>query len=263
VGTGVLWLGAQLFKMGLMTLDRPETERERELWKEEGREANAIRIGDKWHSTAVLGPLGAVLVVGGHYAQACVSKVRDKSHGRLGASGGGGGSAFFGGVKSFSEQTFLRNLNVTMDAWLRGGRGLERWTSNMAGMVVPTLVADIARMADATEPRTAGFGLQRIQSYPGTRNLLEPNVTVFGQDLPRYGGNVLEVLLSPSRPAKIREDVVVDEIRRLYDGGYTVAAPTLLGDRKGYAGLTAAENTELWRRAGENPMSRFSTYARR
>lgn len=243
LGTGVMWLGAELFKLGLMTLDRPESEREKELWKLEGRAANSIKIGDKWRSVQVLGPAGNVLIIGGHFAEG----FRD-----TGSVAQGVASAWVGGAKSFSEQTFMRGLNVAVDALVKPERSIENFTSSLAGMVVPTLLADIARAMDESERRSTGLGWQRIKSrVPGLRETLEPSINVFGQDLPRYGGNVLEVMLDPTRPAKIREDVVVDEIRRLYDAGQETAAPTLLGDRKGYKGLTDEQNTELWRRAGE------------
>jgi hypothetical protein len=75
-------------------------------------------------------------------------------------------------------------------------------------------------------------------------------LNVFGQDLPRYGGNPLEVMIDPTRPVKIREDVVVDELRRLWDKDVRVS-PTMLGNKGGYDILTDHENTVLWRRAGE------------
>ena len=120
----------------------------------------------------------------------------------------------------------------------------------MAGSVVPTIVADTARAQDDIERRTEG-PLQRVQSrIPGLREKLPPRLNVFGQDLPRYGGNVLEVMADPSRPAKINNDIVVDELRRLADNDVKVT-PTLLGDKHGFAILTTEENTQLWRRQGE------------
>ena len=58
-------------------------------------------------------------------------------------------------------------------------------------------------------------------------------------------------MLDPTRPVKIRQDVVVDELRTLWDQGIQVS-PTLLGDREGFPKtLNPAENTALWRRSGE------------
>jgi len=241
VGTATLYVGAMLFKAGLMSLDRPKTERERELWKVEGRSANSIKIGDQWRSVQVLGPAGTVLMIGGHFAKA-MDDTGSPTKAMV--------TALAGGAKSFSEQTFLKGLNNSVQALMDPERSFETFASSLAGSAVPTIVADIARASDSTERRVSG-PVERIESrIPGLRQSLEPSMTVFGQDLPRYGGNVLEVMLDPTRPAKIQQDVVVDELRRLWDGGHE-ASPTLLGDKKGYEVLTPEQNTELWRRAGE------------
>ena len=57
-------------------------------------------------------------------------------------------------------------------------------------------------------------------------------------------------MIDASRPAKIQQDVVVDEIRRLWDKDVKVA-PTQLGNRDGYKILTQEENTILWRQSGK------------
>src|SRR3990167_8072272 len=66
-GTAVMAIGWELAKKGLVSLDRPTTEREQKLWELEGRKANSIKIGDKWRSPIVLGPAGNLLLVGAHF----------------------------------------------------------------------------------------------------------------------------------------------------------------------------------------------------
>lgn len=241
IGTGALFIGGLLLKAGLMTLDHPKTEKERELWKLEGRKANSIKIGDKWRSIQVLGPVGNVLIVGGHFER----QLKEEGSPTKAIV-----TAMAGGAKSFSEQTFVRGVNQAVDALAAPERSFENWFSSMAGSAVPTIVADIARAEDITGRRAVG-PVQRVQArIPIARKGLPPAVDVFGQDLPRYGGNVLETMADPSRPAKIRHDIVVDELRRLFDKDIRVS-PTKLGDREGYDILTPEENTRLWRRAGE------------
>ena len=60
----------------------------------------------------------------------------------------------------------------------------------------------------------------------------------------------MEIMIDPTRPSVVRQDIVVDEMRRLWDADVKVT-PTLLGDRDGYTSLTPEENTVLWRRAGD------------
>ncbi len=241
VGTGVLAVGGLLFKAGLMTLDRPKTERERKLWELEGRKANSIKIGDRWRSVQVLGPAGNVLIIGGHFQQGLID---------TGSPTKAIVQAMTGGAKSFSEQTFVTGVNQAVSALVDPDRSFEGWFSSMAGSVVPTIVADIARAQDDKTRRTEG-PFQRVQSrIPVLREKLPPRIDVFGQDLPRYGGNPLEVMIDPTRPALINNDVVVTELRRLFDNDVKVS-PTLLGDKAGFDVLTTEENTQLWRRSGE------------
>jgi hypothetical protein len=240
-GTGALWLGGQLLTAGLMTLDRPRNEREKKLWELEGRKPNSILVNGKWRSVQVLGPGGSVLIVGGHF-QDQMEKTGSPTEALV--------QAATGGAKSFSEQTFVKGMNTAMQAMTDPDRSFENWFSSMAGSVVPTIVSDIARANDDVERRTKGAA-QRVQSrIPGLREDLPPRIDVFGQDVPRYGGNILEVMIDPSRPAIVRQDVVVSELRRLADNTVKVS-PTLLGEKHGFAVLTPEENTQLWRRTGE------------
>jgi len=240
-GTGTMVAGGALFTAGLLTLDRPKDERERKLWELEGRKANSIKVGDEWRSVNTLGPIGGVVLMGGHFQRA-LKETGSPTEAMI--------QAGFGGAKSFTEQTFLRGLNQSLQALTDPERSFETWFSSMAGSIVPTIVADIARANDEIERRTVG-PVQRVQArVPILREKLPPRIDVFGQDLPRYGGNVLEVMADPSRPSVIRGDVVVEELRRLAKNDIKVT-PTLLGGRDGFDVLTVEENTQLWRRAGE------------
>lgn len=241
IGTGALYLGTRLFKAGLIALGFPDNERERKLWELEGRKPNSILIDGKWRGVETLGPLGNLLVIGGYFQQALDSK---------GSLTEAMIEAMAGGAKSFTEQTFVRGVNLAVDALTDPEASFERWFTSMSGSIVPTIVADIARAQDDRARRAVG-PKERIQSrIPIYRRGLPPKIDVFGQDLPRYGGNVFETMVDPTRPSKIRQDVVVDELRRLWDKDIKVS-PTLLGDKAGYDILTKEENTQLWQRAGE------------
>lgn len=240
VGTAALVIGAELLKAGLMTLAYPKGERERKLWEVEGRKPFSIKVGNKWRSVYVLGPAGNVLLIGGYFQQA---------YQETGSPTEAMTVSLFGGAKSIAEQTFLRGLNQALSAVSDPEMSWNRWFSDMAGSAVPTIIADFARAIDTTERRAEG-PLQKIQNrLPLTRELLQPKLDIFGQDLPRYGGNPLEVMVDPTRPVKINQDIVVDELRRLWDVDVKVS-PTLLGDRMGYDVLSDEENTLLWRNAG-------------
>ena len=198
-------------------------------------------VDGKWRSVHTLGPAGNVLIIGGYFQRALTE---------TGSPAESIVTAMTGGAKSFSEQTFVRGVNMAVDAIVSPERSFENWFSSMAGSAVPTIVADIARAQDDISRKAIG-PKEKVQTrIPIWRKGLEPSINVFGQDLPRYGGNVLETMIDPTRPTVVRQDVVVEEMRRLYDKGIKVS-PTQLGDKAGYDILTKEENTQLWRRSGE------------
>lgn len=239
-GSGVMAIGAALFKNELINLDYPAGERERELWKIEGRKTNSIKIAGKWRDVNVLGPAGMVLVAGAYY---------QKTLEETGSPFKGLVAATVGGAKSLTEQTFLRGINQVVQALNEPERSFEGWFANTAASVVPTLVSDVARTIDPKERIAPGI-LGRIKKrVPGLRQTLQPQVDVLGEQRARAAGRI-ETMIDPSRPTTIIAGPVAQELRRLFDEGYKVT-PTLLGDRGGYEGLSPEENTALLEKVGE------------
>lgn len=239
-GTGVMYLGTELFKKGLINLGFPKGEKEQKLWEIEGRKPNSIKIGDKWRDVNVLGPAGMVLIAGGHF-----QKSLEENGSILRALV----DSVAGGAKTLTEQTFLRGINQVTEALNDPERFFEGWFSNTLASVIPTIVKDIGTAIDPVYRRTTGIGERFISRIPGARQTLEPRITVLGEERLR-AGNWLETMIDPSRPFKIISSPVADELRRLTDIGYKVS-PTLLGDREGFEGLTPEENTAMWKKVGE------------
>jgi hypothetical protein len=246
IGTGVLWTGSKLYDNDMVSLGYPPTERERELWKAEGRTPNSIKINGKWRSAQVLGPAGPILLMGAYYKKAFEES---------GSPGEAIITAVFGTLKSFTEQTFLKGVNQIMEViadpqiW-----NVRSFAGSFISSWIPTIINDVARTLDPQERRTTSTSfkqeiLNRVQSrIPVAREGLEPQVDILGRDRERVG-NSLEVLLDPTRPSRDIETPVTKEFRRLWDAGHHVS-PTVIGDRAGFDGLTDEQNSELWRTAG-------------
>lgn len=239
-GTGALFVGMELFKKGMVSLDRPKGEAEQKLWEQEGRIPNSIKFGGKWISIQVGGPLGNILLVGAHFQDALNNS---------GSATEAMTTALAGSAKSFSEQTFLTGINQAVSA-LGDPQGYAYgYLGSLSGSVVPTFVADVARATDTRERRAETI-LQKVMTrVPGFREQLQPQVTVLGQERNKVG-SFLDVMINPLRPSPIINTPVTTELRRLWDAKVKVS-PTLLGSKTGYAGLTQQQNTELWKRAGE------------
>jgi len=239
-GTVILGIGAYLFKQGKILLDYPSNEKERELWKLEGKKPNTIKIGDKYRTIQAFGPAGNLLVVGGHIQNAFDT---------AGSPTEAIAQVFYGSSKSFTEQTFLQGMNNMVSAITDPERNAEFVLQSTLSSAIPTLSSDIARVFDPQERRKETLAESLKARIPGARKTLEPQITVLGEERIRVG-NALEVLVDPTRPSEEISTPLINEFRRLWDLDYKVT-PTLIGDKKGFEALTPEQNTELWKKAGE------------
>ena len=188
----------------------------------------------------MLGPSGNLLLIGGHL-QTAIETSGSPSEALT--------KATLGGLKSFTEQTFLTGIQSAVNAISDPERYAKTYLPNLVASFVPTIVSDVARATDPKE-RKSKTTRERIQArIPIARKGLEPQIDILGRERKRVG-NPLEVLIDPSRPSPDVGTPVTDELRRLMDEGFRVS-PTKLGDRHGFKALSAEENADLWRLAGE------------
>lgn len=241
-GTAGLAIGMALMGNKMMNLSYPSSEKEREQWELEGRQPNSILINGKWRNIGILGPMGMVLVIGGHLRQG-LDETGSWS-GALAQAAGGAGSAL-------TEQSFLKGINQAIEAVQDPKRSFNGFASSLSGSIVPTIISDISRATDPLERRTESPIQRTISRIPGLRRTLEPKVDTLGNKVGTP--NLFEVLADPTRPGNPSADAndpVVIELRRLMDAGYP-ATPTQLGDKNGYSSLTPEQNTKLWTIGGD------------
>lgn len=249
LGVPLLWFGYDHFNKGNINLDRPKTEKEKELWKLEGRKPNTIRIGDKWRTFSSFGTAGNLMLIGGHFA---------KNMQESGSPTEAFSRATAGSLKSFTEQTFLKGVNSATEALNDPLRYGESFTSGLVSSFVPTIIADVAKATDKTERRTYGIATAVAARIPIIRQNLQPQIDVLGQER-IIKENFLEIMADPTRPSKEIKEPIVQEIRRLVDSGYDIST-TLLGDKEGFKILTPEQNTEIWQRAGSISYDKISSY---
>lgn len=241
-GTAPIAIGMSLYANDMLTLGYPTSQREREQWELEGRVPNSVNIDGEWRNVAVLGPVGLLLTIGGHYQNGI-----DET----GSTIGGLASSAAGFGNTLTEQSFLKGINQAIEAINDPNRSFEGFASSLAGSVVPTIIADIARASDQYERQTSG-PWERFQSrLPGVRETLEPRVTTLGNKVETMGG--AKTMLDPTRPGNeaMREEdrPIVEELRRLNDAGY-MTTPTDIVPKAGFESLTPEENTYLRRLTG-------------
>jgi hypothetical protein len=247
IGTAVLALGAYLFRKGMVTLDKPKSESERKMWELEGKKANSIKIGDKYRSVQVLGPAGNLILVGAQFQNAF-----DKSGSPTEALAKGA----WGGIKSFSEQTYLTGVSMAVESLTDPEKQGEKFIGSLLSSAVPTIVADIARGTDTQARRAENMVQKIVERIPILRQSLEPQIDVLGREVFRKE-NFLGILADPTRPSTEIKEPITQEIRRLIDAGERISV-SQLGDKKGYKILTQKQNTELWQRCGQIAYDKIS-----
>lgn len=237
-GTAIGYLGMKLYEKGMVSLGYPTTEKEQKQWQLEGRSANSIKVGGQWRSANVLGPAGLDLIAAG-YVQKALKETGSVWQAITVAAAGLG--------KTVTDQTFLKGVQGLVQAISDPVQSATSYFSGLLSSIVPTIIGDVARGTDITE-RSAGGVTGKLQAkIPGARENLQPQVNVFGQDVPTQ--DFLTVMLDPTRPATATNDDATKELKRLWDAGFKVT-PTQLGNKSGYAGLTPDQNTELWQQTG-------------
>ena len=246
-GTGILGLGAWLYNQGMVNLDRPKSEAELKRWELEGRTPNTIKVGGAYRQVQVLGPLGNVLLVGAHFA---------KAYQDTGSIAGTLAQGAFGAIKTFNEQTFLQGVNSALEAWSDPQRSAATFVNSFVGSWVPTIVKDVAVGTDIKARRAESPIQKIIERMPILRQMLEPQVDVFGKDIERTN-NFIETMIDPTRPSKIKNDPIVNELRRLTTAKQDINT-SQLGKRTGYKSLSQKQNTEMWRQSGQVAYEKIS-----
>lgn len=201
-GSAALVPGYFLYKKGMLTLSYPSDDpNEQKIWATEGKTENSVLIGGKWRALGSLGPLGAVLSLGGGIA-----------------SGGlvqGAGQA----VKSLEDQPYVSGLTQAASALQDPGRYLSSLEKQYAGSLVPTAVAQTASVSDKLA-RQANTPIDTVKSkIPGLRESLAPKKNAFGQNIPNGETGVGAAIDPFYSSTNLKTDSTLKELQRLNNVG--------------------------------------------
>ena len=116
--------------------------------------------------------------------------------------------------KNLTSKTYLRGVNDLIKAIDDPDRFGRRWVNGLAGTVIPTGLAQIARLEDPTF-REARSMLETIRSrIPGQREQLPPRLSPFGEPIVSQGAAGPDVVSRVFR-SKVKDDPVIKELLRL------------------------------------------------
>jgi hemerythrin-like domain-containing protein len=238
-GTGLWYLGKQLWDSGRISLGYPTKEKEQKQWELEGRVPNSIKIGDTWRTLNVLGPAGLNLALGGYLANG-LKETGSPTEAAVQAVTGMG--------QLLTEQSFFQGFKRFTDALKDAETFGQAFVSGIIGGFMPSLIAAGTRATDKYERRAEGLLGQLQSRTPIWRQQLEPQVNVLGEKKETPG--FLTVMLDPTRPKTPSDSPAVKELQRLWEAGQR-PTPTQLGSKTGFKTLDPDQNTRMWVLAGD------------
>jgi hypothetical protein len=202
-GSLVIAMGYNLMKKGLMTLDSPKTEKERQRWDLEGKKPFSVLVNGEWRQIGSLGPEATAMSIGGYLQN------------------GGTMAALVGGLKQQKEQTYLKGISSLSDA-IDNPQGYAKgyFQSSVSG-TVPTLVGDVAKAIDPSQRETNTIPESVKAKIPVVRQGLLPKRNALGDVMPNDQGVIGSMIdIFNSTPAKSAP--VIDELRRLDTAGFSI-----------------------------------------
>jgi len=213
-GTAVLWTGTELAKRGLMTGTYPTKPSEQNLWRQQGKDAYSIKIGDKWYSLKRIQPFGNILGVGADMYNIAKREGNQKAMTSFLATIG----------KSMAEQSFLQGLSKSLEAVNNPEQYAGKWLEGMAAGMIPGVIGAVARGMDPFFRKKKGIKEAIKTRVPGLSKQLEPYYDIFGKPSmrpPSYPGGkgVLGQLFGIMRGSPEIADDLIKELNRLNETG--------------------------------------------
>jgi hypothetical protein len=189
---------------------------------------NSILIGGQWRKIDRLSPLGNLLILGAEAYK----------------NGGDVLKTAAGGVKSLSEQSFLKGLSGALQAFSDPERSGSTFIENAAASSIPTILSDIAGGVDTYDRMADDAQTKFMKRIPGVRESLPANVNALGLPVKNEGG-LMGRLSDPFQSKTPSDDSLVNELKRV---GYNLnKVDTELNKQK----LTPDEWREYQKRAGQ------------
>lgn len=191
-GTGVMFLGKALFDRGQITGAYPTDPKTQAEWQLEGKQANSILLGGKWHQLASFGPAGDAISVGAAFAQGMQGS--PKTAGNLFNASLGAGVQ---GIRTIADSPYLQGINNISQAINDPVKNSLKVVEGLTSSIIPTGIANIASATDPLQRQTNNLADAITNKIPGLRETNLPQTNVLGQPVAR-GNSVGGSLFDPT-----------------------------------------------------------------
>jgi hypothetical protein len=236
-GSLILGTAAVLAQAGYMTGSGPKNRSQRQLWIQDGWQPYSLNIGGKYYDMARFEPVGTLMGIAADIAlinEFNQGEVDEKDIEDLAVS------AALAGYQVFSMKSYLAGVGSWLEAINDPDRHGSRVISQLAGSVVPSIVAQGSQAYVDPKIREVRDSVDAIMArIPGLSDKLEARLDIFGREQLRPG-RLGPDIASPMKVSEAKKDPVLDEMNRL---GMAVAMPSrfVLGKSPGGAGLFGVE----------------------
>lgn len=205
---------AMLTMEGLITGGGPDDPKRRNLMYASGWQPYSIKVGNEWIAYSRLEPMGMLFGVAADMAE--LSRWMDEDDQANVAA------LITGSItKNLTSKTWLRGVSEALNALHDPDRYGANYIRNLVSTVIPTGVAQIARINDPLL-RDSRSILDRIKTrIPGRGGDVTPKVDVWGNPISLEGG-IGPDLLSPIYVSRMKGDIAT---QTLLDMKYFPGAP--------------------------------------
>lgn len=207
MGSVVSATAAYMAAEGLITGGGPKDTRERSLMYSSGWQPYSVKIGDSYYSYGRLEPLGMLLGTAADFAEISgkIGKEDEKTI---------TGLVLASVSNNLTSKTWLRGMSELIEALQDPDRYGEQYIRNLAGTLIPTGVAQIARTRDPYLREARSIIDKLKERTPGLRETLPTRKDVFGEEIKLEGG-VGPDIVSPIYQSVAKDDPLIAEMLRL------------------------------------------------
>lgn len=203
-GSSVIALGGLLAAKGLMTGNNPTDPKEKAQWELEGKQAHAVKLGDKWINLNRISPVGNLLSLG-----ADMYGFHQQNGGGLLAESG---NALASGAKGLTEQTFLKGVSGALGAVTDPNQNAESYVSSTLAGLIPSVVTRTGQVFNPVVRSPKGITESFEAKIPGLMSKVPPRRDALG-NIQKYNG--LGRLIDPFDTRTESQDPVVNELKKL------------------------------------------------
>ena len=204
-GLALLYLGWKLGESGILTGTRQEEPGRANVDEAAGRLPGAIKIGDKWQQIGSFSPAGNLLVIGATLQRESTKGLSEEAKRPENIAKVA--------TRTVMEQPLLQGTRDIVESIAEPGARARRAVGAAAGSLVPTIVSDVAGLADdrrrdARGKATLDAIVNSIQArLPVARNQLPERTDVLGRVEPQEKQSAI----NPGIGSKALEDT--DRVR--------------------------------------------------